>query len=132
MAQEVFKNTDLAISVLDKGVWVVETTDMITIVHVAGFSMGGGGTTAYGKKHSELFSAVYVMSALMNIPEQGATPTQRPDDKMAILTKLVQENNCIRYVEDADEAARKQLKTVAWHVDCSDDDFLLDCNIEFT
>ncbi|MDR2802462.1 MAG: esterase family protein [Prevotellaceae bacterium] len=99
---------------------------------VAGLSMGGGGATAYGEKHSELFSSVYAMSALMNIPEQGAAPSQRPDDKMAILTKSVQENNCIKYVETADEATKEKLKTVAWFVDCGDDDFLLDRNIEFT
>jgi enterochelin esterase-like enzyme len=99
---------------------------------IAGLSMGGGGATAYGQKHSELFSSVYAMSALMNIPEQGAAPSQRPDDKMAILTKSVQENNCIRYVENADDATKEKLKTVAWFVDCGDDDFLLDRNIEFT
>jgi S-formylglutathione hydrolase FrmB len=99
---------------------------------IAGLSMGGGGATAYGQKHSELFSSVYAMSALMNIPEQGAAPSQRPDDKMAILTKSVQENNCIRYVENADDATKAKLRTVAWFVDCGDDDFLLDRNIEFT
>jgi enterochelin esterase-like enzyme len=99
---------------------------------VAGLSMGGGGATAYGQKHSELFSSVYAMSALMNIPEQGAAPSQRPDDKMAILNKSVRENSCVKYVETADEAAKEKLKTVAWFVDCGDDDFLLDRNIEFT
>jgi enterochelin esterase-like enzyme len=99
---------------------------------IAGLSMGGGGATAYGQKHSELFSSVYAMSALMNIPEQGAAPSQRPDDKMAILTKSVQENNCIQYVENADDATKEKLKTVAWFVDCGDDDFLIDRNIEFT
>jgi enterochelin esterase-like enzyme len=98
----------------------------------AGLSMGGGGATAYGQKHSELFSAVYAMSALMNIPDQGAAPSQSPDDKMAILTKSVQENNCIKYVEEASEAQKEQLRSIAWFVDCGDDDFLLDRNIEFT
>ncbi|MDR3286261.1 MAG: esterase family protein [Prevotellaceae bacterium] len=99
---------------------------------VAGLSMGGGGCTAYAQKHSELFSAVYAMSALMNIPEQDAAPSQSPDDKMAILTKSVKENNCINYVENADNDTKEKLKTVAWFVDCGDDDFLLDRNIEFT
>ncbi|MDR3226435.1 MAG: esterase family protein [Prevotellaceae bacterium] len=99
---------------------------------VAGLSMGGGGCTAYAQKHSELFSAVYAMSALMNIPEQGAAPSQSPDDKMAILTKSVKENNCIAYVDNADSDTKEKLKTVAWFVDCGDDDFLLDRNIEFT
>jgi glyoxylase-like metal-dependent hydrolase (beta-lactamase superfamily II) len=35
-AQEVFKNADLTISVLDKGVWVVETADMTTMYIVEG------------------------------------------------------------------------------------------------
>jgi enterochelin esterase-like enzyme len=99
---------------------------------VAGLSMGGGGATAYGEKHSELFCAVYAMSALMNIPDEGAAPSQSPDDKMAILTKSVQENNCIKYVEEADETRKAQLRSVAWFVDCGDDDFLIDRNIEFT
>jgi S-formylglutathione hydrolase FrmB len=99
---------------------------------VAGLSMGGGGATVYGEKHSDMFSSVYAMSALMNIPEMGAAPSQSPDDKMAILTKSVQENNCIAYVANADEATKAKLCSVKWFVDCGDDDFLLDRNIEFT
>jgi S-formylglutathione hydrolase FrmB len=99
---------------------------------VAGLSMGGGGATMYAQRHSELFAACYAMSALMNIPEMGAAPSQSPDDKMAILTRSVQENNCIAYVANADEARKEKLRSVAWFVDCGDDDFLLDRNIEFT
>lgn len=98
---------------------------------VAGLSMGGGGATVYAQKYPELFSSVYAMSALMSIPEQGAAPSQSPDDKMAILTKSVQENCAIRFVKEADEARVKALSSVNWFVDCGDDDFLLDRNIEF-
>lgn len=98
---------------------------------VAGFSMGGGGATGYGEKHSDMFRAVYAMSALMNIPEHGAAPSKHPDDKMAILTRSVIENSCIKYVAEADEVRKNQLRSVAWFVDCGDDDFLLDRNIEF-
>jgi len=99
---------------------------------VAGLSMGGGGSTAYGQKHSDLFSSVYAMSALMNIPQAGSVPSKNPGDKMELLTKSVQENNCIKYVTDADETRKAQLRSVKWFVDCGDDDFLLDRNIEFT
>jgi enterochelin esterase-like enzyme len=99
---------------------------------VAGLSMGGGGCTMYAQRHSDMFAACYAMSALMNIPEMGAAPSQNTDDKMAILTKSVQENNCIKYVTDADEATKAKLRSVKWFVDCGDDDFLLDRNIEFT
>jgi len=100
---------------------------------VAGLSMGGGGSTSYGQRHSDLFAAVYAMSALMDIPDQGGPPpSQNVDDKMAILTKSVQENSCVKYVTGADDNRKEQLRSVKWFVDCGDDDFLLDRNIEFT
>jgi S-formylglutathione hydrolase FrmB len=99
---------------------------------VAGLSMGGGGAASYGQRHSDMFTAVYAMSALMNIPETGAAPSQNMGDKMAVLTKSVQENSCIKYVADADDARKTQLRSVRWFVDCGDDDFLLDRNIEVT
>jgi S-formylglutathione hydrolase FrmB len=99
---------------------------------VAGLSMGGGGTTGYAQRHSDMFVAAYAMSALMDIPEQGAALSQNPDDKMAILTKSVQENSCVKYVTEANEVRKAQLRSVQWFVDCGDDDFLLDRNIEFT
>jgi len=94
--------------------------------------MGGGGATVYGQKHPELFNSVYAMSALMDIPQRDAAPSQRPDDKMAILTKSVQENSAVRFVTEADEERIKTLRSVNWFVDCGDDDFLLDRNIELT
>lgn len=98
---------------------------------VAGLSMGGGGATAYAQKHPELFSSAYAISALMNIPEQGTAQPREPGDKLAILTQSVKDNSCVKYVEEADEERKNQLRTVKWFVDCGDDDFLLDRNIEF-
>ena len=99
---------------------------------IAGLSMGGGGATSYAQRYSDKFVAAYAMSALMNIPGQGAAPPQSMDDKMAILTKSVQEHSCNKYVTNADETRIAQLRSVKWFVDCGDDDFLLDANIEFT
>lgn len=98
---------------------------------VAGLSMGGGGATVYGLKHSDKFAAVYAMSALMTIPGQGAVRYEKPDDKIAILTCSVIENSAIDYVIKSNENVREALRSVAWFVDCGDDDFLLDRNIEF-
>ena len=101
---------------------------------IAGLSMGGGGTTSYAQRHSELYCAAYAMSALMNIPEFGAMPSKEPanpEDKMVILNKSVREHSCIDYVLQADDARKEQLRSVQWYVDCGDDDFLLDRNIEF-
>lgn len=101
---------------------------------IAGLSMGGGGTTSYAQRHSELYCAAYAMSALMNIPEFGAMPSKEPanpEDKMEILNKSVREHSCIDYVQQADDTRKEQLRSVQWYVDCGDDDFLLDRNIEF-
>lgn len=98
---------------------------------IAGLSMGGGGATSYAQRHSDLFSAVYAMSALMSIPGENAHSSGKEDDKMAILTKSVIEHSCVKYVENAGEMQKEQLRLLAWFVDCGDDDFLLDRNIEF-
>ncbi len=100
---------------------------------VAGLSMGGGGTTSYAQRYPDLYCAAYAMSALMNIPVSGEAAGKDPDptNKMAVLTRSVQEHSCIKYVLEADEARKAALRTVQWFVDCGDDDFLLDRNIEF-
>lgn len=98
---------------------------------VAGLSMGGGGTTGYAQHHPDKFCAAYAMSALMDIPKYGAVPSKSPDDKIARLTKSVQDNSCVRHVAEADETQREALRSVRWFVDCGDDDFLLDRNIDF-
>lgn len=100
---------------------------------VAGLSMGGGGATSYAQRYPDLYCAAYAMSALMNIPVSGEAAGKDPDptNKMAVLTRSVQEHSCIRYVAEADEARKAALRTVQWYVDCGDDDFLLDRNIEF-
>lgn len=101
---------------------------------LAGLSMGGGGTTSYAQRHPDMFSSAYAMSALMDIPD---TPgAQNPDPnfaggRMAKLTDAVKALSCVRYVQNADEATKGALRGVQWFVDCGDDDFLLDRNIEF-
>ena len=100
---------------------------------VAGLSMGGGGTTSYAQRYPDLYCAAYAMSALMNIPVSGEAAGKDPDptNKVAVLTRSVQEHSCIKYVLEAYEARKAALRTVQWFVDCGDDDFLLDRNIEF-
>lgn len=98
---------------------------------IAGLSMGGGGTTSYAQRHPEMFGSAYAMSALMNIPEVNMADKDSPNEKIANLNNSVIENSCIEFVENADDATKDKLKTVVWFVDCGDDDFLLDRNIEF-
>lgn len=98
---------------------------------IAGLSMGGGGTASYAQRHPDLYCAAYAMSALMDIPQQGAVPAADPTDKVGLLTQSVRDLSCIKYVVEADDARKQALRTVQWFVDCGDDDFLLDRNIEF-
>lgn len=97
---------------------------------VAGLSMGGGGATSYAQRHADMFCACYAMSALMHLPAPDGSKPAKPDDKMRILTEAVNRLSCVDYVTKADETAKRELRTVAWFVDCGDDDFLLDCNID--
>lgn len=97
---------------------------------IAGLSMGGGGATGLAQHRPDLFSSSYAMSALMSLPVGRAIP-QNPDDKIGKLYRSVVENDCVNYVKNADEATRDALRSVNWFVDCGDDDFLLDGNIDF-
>lgn len=97
---------------------------------ISGLSMGGGGATSYAQRHPDMFSSAYAMSALMDI-DAGNRIESAPDSKMVLLTKAVKDKSCVGYVRDADEQTVDALKSVAWYVDCGDDDFLLDYNLDF-
>ena len=97
---------------------------------IAGLSMGGGGATGYAQRHAELFAACYAMSALMHLPPADVNAVNK-GNKMALLTDAVHRLSCVDYIAEADEARKKQLRTVQWFVDCGDDDFLFDCNLDF-
>ncbi len=99
---------------------------------IAGLSMGGGGATSYAQRHPEMFGSVYAMSALMDIPEfPGMNQQGDGTDKMGLLNKTVRDLSCINFVNTADDNAKNALRTIKWFVDCGDDDFLLDRNIQF-
>ncbi len=96
---------------------------------LAGLSMGGGGATVYAQKHPEMFSSVYAMSALMGIEPGGGIPPR--DKRGEELNRTVIENHAVRFVTNADEQTREELRSIRWFVDCGDEDFLLDVNLDF-
>lgn len=98
---------------------------------IAGLSMGGGGAVSYAQRHSDTFCAVYAMSALMTIPAGWWEEAASRDDKMGALTRAVMQKSTIAFVECADDEVKEQLKQVQWFVDCGDDDYLFNRNIEF-
>lgn len=97
---------------------------------IGGLSMGGGGSTSYAQRHPDMFCAVYAMSALMHLDEGAGLPP-RDNEKMKHLNRSVYEHSTVRFVNEASEEVRQQLRSIEWMVDCGDDDFLFDCNIAF-
>ena len=98
---------------------------------IAGLSMGGGGSTSYAQRHADMFCACYAMSALMHLPAPAEAAPKDEKDKMWHLTYTANKYSCVEFVKNADEATKQALRTVAWYVDCGDDDFLFDCNMDF-
>ena len=96
---------------------------------IAGLSMGGQGTVVYASHHPDLFCAAYAMSGYlysMNLPFIDPN-----DPVMQKVQKLVEDNNCIKYLNNASANKVEQMKTLSWFIDCGDDDFTFDLNMEF-
>ena len=96
---------------------------------IAGLSMGGGGSTSYAQRHADMFCACYAMSALMHLDAPQTQAPRDEKDKMWHLTKAVNKLSCVDFVNNADDKTKEALRTVAWYVDCGDDDFLFECNM---
>ncbi|MBR2628174.1 MAG: esterase family protein [Alistipes sp.] len=96
---------------------------------IAGLSMGGGGSTSYAQRHADMFCACYAMSALMHLDAPQAQAPRDEKDKMWHLTKAVNKLSCVDFVNHAVDKTKEALRTVAWYVDCGDDDFLFECNM---
>lgn len=95
---------------------------------VAGLSMGGGGSVGYAVAHPDAFAACYAMSAWLDGEKRDDV---KLDDKMGLLTNAVHERCPMRLLEQADEQQLSTLRSVRWYIDCGDDDFLFDQNVEF-
>ncbi|MDE7396649.1 MAG: esterase family protein, partial [Muribaculum sp.] len=89
---------------------------------------GGGGTASYAQRHPEMFGSAYIMSGWLH---NEKADTVKPDDKVAIVRQSVAEHSCLDFLKHADTVDLDNLKTLAWHVDVGDDDFLLDINLDF-
>lgn len=96
---------------------------------VMGLSMGGGGSTVYGQRHTEMFSSVFAMSAWLDSEDMRRRETG-VDDKLYLLNKAVKDHSALNYVRNADEKTVNELRTVKWFIDCGDDDFLFTQNIQ--
>ena len=96
---------------------------------VMGLSMGGGGSTVYGQRHTDLFSSVYAMSPWLD-DDGGKQREPGKDDKVYLVKQSVRHLSAIDYVRQADETTVAQLRSVKWFIDCGDDDFLFDLSVQ--
>ncbi len=95
---------------------------------IAGLSMGGGGSVGYAMAHPDLFAACYAMSAWLNGEKRDNVDA---NDKMGLLNNAVADHYPVTILERADEQQLNALRSLRWFIDCGDDDFLFDQNIEF-
>ena len=80
---------------------------------VAGLSMGGGGSAGYAQRHPEMFSSACPLSGAL------AGMSRNPGASH------------VEFIRNATPEQVEQLKSVRWYVDCGDDDFLWQANIDF-
>ena len=98
---------------------------------VMGLSMGGGGSTVYSQRHPDFFSSCYAMSAWLDNANDEVWPLDSPKDCLYYVTHAVHEHSALSFLDRADEDTLDRLRTVAWFIDCGDDDFLLDLSLAF-
>ena len=94
---------------------------------VAGFSMGGGGSVVYGVHHPEMFSMVYAMSAYLR---RQPLEFLKNDPLGEWRQTVVERNNPIKYVADCPQMKIDAMNTERWFIDCGDDDFTLEGNMD--
>ena len=95
---------------------------------VAGLSMGGGGSVGYAMSHPDMFAACYAMSAWLT---SGINPNVQDNDKPGLLNNAVGIHNPIEKLKNISQEEENKLRSIAWFIDCGDDDFLFDQNIDF-
>lgn len=98
---------------------------------VMGLSMGGGGSTVYCQRHPDMFSSCYAMSPWLDEKSAEVQGDSKAKDNLELTCKSVREHSAIDFVANANEATLKKLRTVAWFIDCGDDDFLLHLTFDF-
>lgn len=91
---------------------------------IAGLSMGGGGSVAYGQNYPDFWGSVCALSAAV-----GDFGSVGNTDGLENSRKGMSRYNQIKFVEDATPEQLDALKGIRWYVDCGDDDFLSDANV---
>ena len=93
---------------------------------VAGLSMGGGGSVNYAMRHPDMFCACYAMSAWLESNNFLRASDKRATDKFSLLVEAVDKLAAVKLLEAMSQENINTLRSVAWFIDCGDDDFLLE------
>ena len=93
---------------------------------VAGLSMGGGGSVNYAMRHPDMFCACYAMSAWLESNNFLRASDKRATDKFSLLVEAVDKLAAVKLLDAMSKEDLNTLRTVAWFIDCGDDDFLLE------
>ena len=96
---------------------------------IMGLSMGGGGSTVYCQRHPDMFSSCYAMSAWLDNKNSEVAPDNAPKDCLYYVVNAVKDHSALDFLDNADDATLESLRTVAWFIDCGDDDYLFDQSI---
>lgn len=95
---------------------------------ISGLSLGGQGTFVYAFRHPDLFSSAYAMSGYFYSVNLRNHP--RDDAEWRRYQLLVEDQDCTKLVKDADSDKIDSIKEVKWFIDCGDEDFCYDANVE--
>ena len=98
---------------------------------VMGLSMGGGGSVVYCQRHPGLFSSCYAMSPWLDNANDEVWPLDSEKDCLYYVANAVHGHSALDFIDKADDATLESLRSVAWFIDCGDDDFLLDLSLAF-
>ena len=95
--------------------------------YISGLSMGGGGSVIYAQSHPELFAGCYSMSGLLgHFPRRSISRSYTPEFLWSV-TK----NSAVDNLKLATPEELEAWRGVRWFVDCGDDDYLHEGNMEF-
>ncbi len=97
---------------------------------VMGLSMGGGGSLGYALRHTDTFSSCYAMSPWLNSQSPQPGPGGEKN-RMYYTVEAVHQHSALTFIDNADEHVKENLRTVAWYLDCGDDDGLINDTFEF-
>ena len=98
---------------------------------IMGLSMGGGGSVVYAQRHPDMFSSCYAMSPWLDNKMNEVDVEHVTKDRVYYVQEAVCRQSALDFVDNADEATLYKLRSVAWFVDCGDDDFLFDQSVAF-